>query len=439
MFKKFEAFMNKHVTPLAQRMDKQPHLNAIKKSMVAMTPILIIGSLCLVPEAIPNMIGEKNVVSQFIINNLDNFYIPYYVTLGMMSVYVCACITYFLGNHYKLYVPGCMVLGIVGYFTLIFAKLKDGGLNMSFFGPKGLFMAMIAGIISVELYRWCKKRNFTIRMPDNVPDFVSRSFELIPTSVIIVGVFCAIRFISLAVFDVLPPEVLTQFLKPLVGSMDNPFMFVFVCFLSCLLFFFGIHPSVLSAITTPIATQFLTENIEAMQAGTPLPHFYTGGMVSAFMNFTGTGVTFGLVFWFLFSKNKAYRSVGRVSLVPALFGINEPILFGGPIVLNPTFFLPYVIGGTILGTFPAFLMWAGVLGKPWFNPPYVGVFLEGFLVCGDWLTIVVNGAQMIGSILIWYPFFKLYEKQNTVSEEPSTNSAISAEDAALLDDLDLDF
>lgn len=429
--------MNKHITPIAHRMDKQPHLSAVKKAMVAMTPALIIGSLCLVPEAIPNMIGENNPVSQFIIANVDNFNIPYYVTLGMMSIYVCLCITYFLGTHYKLYVPGCMVLGSVSYFTLIFNMGKDG-LMMTYLGPKGLFMAILAGLISVELYRWCKKKNFTIRMPDNVPDFVSSSFEIIPTSIIIVGVFCTIRFVSLAIFGVLPPEILTQLLEPLVGSLDNPFVYTFVAFLSCLLFFFGIHPSVLSAITTPIATQFLSDNIEAAKAGLELPHFYTGGMVSAFANFTGTGVTIGLVFWFLISKNKAYKSIGRVSLVPALFGINEPILFGAPIVLNPTFFLPYVVGGTILGVFPAFLMWAGIISRPIANPPYVGVFLEGFLVSADWKTIIVNAIQMIGSILIWYPFFKLYEKQNIV-EKIEENGIISAEDQEILNDLDLDF
>lgn len=436
MFDKFENFMNKWLTPLAQKMDKQPHLSAIKKSMVAMTPILIIGSLCLIPEAIANMLGESNPVSQFILTNIDNFYLPFYLTIGMMGFYVCLCITYFLSDYYKLYVPGAMVLGAVGFLLLVFSFTEDGGMVIKYLGTKGLFMAMVSGIVAVELYRWCKKKNFTIRMPESVPDFVSRSFELIPTTVIIVGTFMAIRLLSLAFFDVLPPEILTQFLSPLVGSLDNPWTFVFITFLGCVLFFFGIHPSVLSPITAPIAAQFLAENIEAMQAGQALPHFYTGGMTSAFANFTGTGVTFGLVFWCLLSKNQANKRVGQVSLVPALFGINEPILFGAPIVLNPTFFLPYVIGGTILGTFPAFLMKAGILAKPIFNPPYVGVFLEGFLVNGHWLTIVVNALQMIGSILIWYPFFKLYEKQNQLKVEDKQDSKISEEDLALLDDLD---
>ncbi|MEG2291625.1 MAG: PTS transporter subunit EIIC [Clostridium sp.] len=435
MFEKFEKFMNKWLTPLAQKMDKQPHLSAIKKSMVAMTPILIIGSLCLIPEAIANMLPEGNPIATFIFTNMDNFYLPFHLTIGMMGLYVCLCITYFLSEHHKLYVPGAMVLGAVGFLLMTFNFTEDGGMVIRYLGTKGLFMAMISGILAVELYRWCKKKNFTISMPDTVPDFVSRSFELIPTTVIIVGTFMTIRLVSISFFDVLPPEILTQFLEPLVGSMDNPFMFVFITFLGCLLFFFGIHPSVLSPITAPIAAQFLAENIEAMQAGVAIPHFYTGGMVSAFANFTGTGVAFGLVFWCLFSKNKANKRVGQVSLVPMLFGINEPILFGAPVVLNPTFFLPYVIGGTILGTFPAFLMNAGILAKPFFNPPYVGVFLEGLLVNGHWVSILVNLTQMIGSIIIWYPFFKMFEKQSVVEEVEDT-AKISEDDLALLGDLD---
>lgn len=444
MFKKFEQFMNKYLTPIAQKMDKQHHLSAIKKSMVAMTPILIIGSLSLVPEAIGNL-AEKamgaNAITSFITNNMNSLQLPFHLTIGMMGFLVCMCITYFLSEHYKLYVPGAMSLAAVGFLLMSFNFTEDGGMDIKYMGTKGLFISMVAGILAVELYRWCKKKNFTIRMPENVPDFVSSSFELIPTTVIIVGVFMGIRIVTLQVFGVLPPEILTQFLAPLVGSLDNPFTFAFITFLGITLFFFGIHPSVLSPITAPITAQFLAENLEAMALGQSLPHFYTGGMVSAFANFTGTGVTFGLVFWYLMSKRVDFKRIGQVSLVPALFGINEPILFGGPIVLNPTFFLPFVIGGTILGTFPSFLMHAGILAKPFFNPPYLGVFIEGFLVNGHWLTPIVQAGQMIGSILIWYPFYKMYEKQcderdTRQAQEVQEESVISPEDLGLLGDLD---
>lgn len=437
MFEKFEKFMNKYFVPIANRMDKQPHLSAIKKAMVAMTPLLIIGSFSLIPDGIANMIPDTS-IAQWIIANGDLITLPFSLGMGYMSLYVTVIIAYHLSQHYKVDTPGAITMALIAFLLLSMSFTPDGGLDTTYLSTKGLFVAMIASIIAIEVYRWALERKFTIRMPKGVPDFVSRSFEMIPVSIITVLLFLFIRIITLNTTGVLLPEIFTKLLAPFVGSMDNPISFLFLQMLSILLFFFGIHPSVLSPITGPISTQFLAENIAASQAGQAIPHFYTGGVISAFANFTGTGVTFGLVFWYLFSKSKPLKKIGQVSLVPALFGINEPIIFGAPIVLNPTFFLPFVIGGAIVGTFPAFLMHYGWLAKPLFNPPYVGVFLEGFLVNLDFRTIIVNAVQMLGSILIWYPFFKIHEKE-ILKKEIDAKDTISAEDAELIEDLDLDF
>lgn len=441
MFDKFEAFMNKYLTPIANKMDKQRHLSAVKKAMVAMTPLLIIGSFCLIPEAIPNMIGENNPISQWILANLDIIYIPYNVGMALMSLYVAAVISYHLAQSYKLDVPGTLSMGVIAFLMMAVDYTEDGGIMTTYLGPKGLFAAMFASIIAVELYRWCKKKNFTIKMPESVPDFVSRSFEMIPISVIVIGFFLIIRVVCVNGLHTVPPMIFTNLFAPLVGSMDNPFAVTFLQILRCLLFFFGIHPSVLSPITSPISTQFLAENMEMVKAGGKAMHFFTPGVESAFGNFTGTGVTFGLVFWCLLSKSKAQKQVGRVALIPALFGINEPILFGAPIVLNPIFFIPYVICGGIIGTIPHWMMSLGWVSCSTFTPPYVGVFLEGFLTNGDYMSIVANGIQLILSILIWYPFFKLFEKRELEKEAENAEkkSVISAEDEALLNDLDLDF
>lgn len=438
MFNAFEVFMSKYLTPLANKMDKQVHLSAIKKSMVALTPLLIIGSFCLIPEAIPNMIGESHPISVWILNNLDIIYIPYNVGMALMSVYVTAFIAYHLANSYKQDVPGSISMAMIAYLMMAVQYTEDGGIDTTFFGPKGLFASMFAAIIAVELFRWCKNKHFTIKMPESVPDFVSRSFEMIPISVIIIGFFLIVRIICVNVFNTMPPLIFTNLLAPLVGSMDNPFAYTFLRMLQCLLFFFGIHPSVLSPITSPISTQFLAENVAAQQAGLALPHFFCPGPESAFGNFTGTGVTFGIVFWCLLSKNKALKQIGRVALIPALFGINEPILFGAPVVLNPIFFIPYVIFGGLIGSFGAWAMYLGIMAKSIYTPPYVGVFLEGYLTNLDFMSIFVNAAQMLASVLIWYPFFKIYEKRYG-QKEPDQPSTMSEEDAKILEDLDLDF
>lgn len=448
-----ENFLNKYLSPIAEWMDRNRYLSAIKKAMVAMTPLLIIGSFCLIPDAIPNYIGAENPVSQWITANSSIITMPNTVGMGFMAVYVTAIIAYHLAVHYKLDIPGTLSMAIIAFFLMAFGYNEEGAVDTTYFGTKGLFVAMFASILAVEIYRWCKKRNWTIKLPESVPDFVSNSFMMIPLSVITVGVFLVIRIVCMNVFGIMPPMIFTNLLAPLVGSMDNPLAVTFLQILRCLLFFFGIHPSVLSPITSPISTQFLAENIASVQTGGVATHFFTPGPESAFGNFTGTGVTIGLVFWMMFSKSRAQKQIGRLALIPALFGINEPILFGAPVVLNPIFFFPYVICGGIMGVIPYWMMHFGILDCSIFTPPYVGVFLEGFLTNFDYMSIVANAIQLICSILVWYPFVKIYEKRELEKEKAAeaalvTGSAetaeggsvtISDEDMKLLDDMDLDF
>lgn len=447
-----ENFLNKYLGPIAEWMDKNAYLSAIKKAMVAMTPLLIIGSFCLIPDALPNYIGTDNPISVWIQANSSLITMPNTVGMGMMALYVTVIIAYHLSQHYKLDVPGTVSMALIAFLLMAVDFDENGGLVTTFLGAKGLFVAMVSSILAVEIYRWCKKRNFTIKMPESVPDFVSSSFAMIPLSVITVGFFLVVRILCVNVLGIMPPLIFTNLLAPLVGSMDNPLAVTFLQMLRCLLFFFGIHPSVLSPITSPISTQFLAENNAAVQAGGVATHFFTPGPESAFGNFTGTGVTFGLVFWCMFSKSSAQKKIGRLALVPALFGINEPILFGAPIVLNPIFFIPYVIFGGILGTIPYWMMYFGILDCSIFTPPYVGVFLEGFLTNLDYMSIVANAIQMVLSILIWFPFFKIYEKSELakeaefeakkaagVDEVTGGSVTISDDDMKLLDDMDLDF
>ena len=441
MFAKFEAFMNRVFTPIAHKVDNQRHLSAIKAGMVAMTPFTILGSFFAIIPALPNMIGENNPVSQFILNNAEILDLPVTLSIGLIGLYACMCISFNLGNHYKLYIPGCVTLSTCAFLFLVSSFTPDGTLELGNLGAKGLFTGMLTAIGAVELYNLCKKKNLTIRMPEGVPDFVSKSFELIPTTIIVGGTFIVLRFVSLNVFGELPPQILTRFLEPLVGSMDNPWAVLALNFCICTVFFFGIHSSVFSPITRPIMVTFIAENIAAMQAGQPIPHFYTAGASSAFFGFTGAGITIGCVIACMLSKNKSFRKIGQVSLFPSLFGINEPILFGAPIILNPIMFIPFVFGGAIIGTLPMFLMHYGWLAKPVFDPPYVGVFLEGFLTNGDWRSIVANAIQLVLTVLLYMPFFKIMERQAKAKLEESkcAKNIFTEDEADLLDDLDLDF
>ena len=151
MYSKFENFMKKYLAPLADKMDKEVHLSAVKKAMVAMTPLLIIGSFCLIPEAIPNMIGKNHVISQWILTNLDIIYIPNNVGMALMSVYVTVIIAYQLANSYKLDIPGCVTMGLVSFLMLVVEFTEDGGISKTYLGPKGLLPYPYTGTVTMDV------------------------------------------------------------------------------------------------------------------------------------------------------------------------------------------------------------------------------------------------------------------------------------------------
>lgn len=423
--------------PLAKKLDNNPQLKAVKSGMMGLTPFTILGSIFAILPALPNMIGENNFLSQFILNNAEILDLPVTLSLGFLALYATMTISYSMGNYYKLYIPGCVGLSTFAFVMLSIQFDKKGMPNLANFGARGLFVAIAVGLITVELYRWCKNHHLSIKMPEGVPDFVSSSFEIIPIALIVGGTFILIRGVCLHFTGVLPPDMLSKIIGPMVGSMDSLVTVWLLGILQLTLFFFGIHPSVLSGITQPIMYQFFAENVEAFRAGAPIPHFYTPGSASAFFGFTGAGMSIGCVLLAMFSKSPQFKKIGRISLIPCLFGINEPILFGLPVILNPIMFIPFVLGGNIVAQLPYMFMKFGWLDKPIFTPPYVGAFLEGFLTNGDWRSLVVNALQVVLAVLVYLPFFKIMEKEQL--KQDNERQQVKLEDEALLDDMNLDF
>lgn len=235
LFSRFEAMMNRIFLPIAHKVDNQPHLSAIKAGMVAMTPFTILGSFFAILPALPNMLGENNAISQFILNNDEIVNLPVTLSIGMIGLYSCMAISYNLGNHYKLYIPGCITLSTFAFLFMVATFGEEGNLQIASLGAKGLFTSMVCALLTVELYHFCKEKNITINMPEGVPDFVSRSFELIPVTLIVGGTFIVLRFVLMATICELPPTILTKILAPLVGSMDNPWAVLVLHFMMCLI------------------------------------------------------------------------------------------------------------------------------------------------------------------------------------------------------------
>ncbi|MBA5761945.1 PTS sugar transporter subunit IIC [Vibrio sp. 404] len=445
LFASFEKLLSSILLPIAEKIDKQVHLSAVKKGMVVLTPILLLGSMAYPLKALKNVFSDSAAVQEWFINNTYLIDLLIKFSLGFIAIYTVIAIAYFLSEGYKIYTVGAIALSLFAYLILTTSVNADGSLDIRFFDSKGLFTAIFVAIVSVEVYRFFTEKKLVIRMPEGVPDFVSSSFELItPTAFIAVLFISARYFIADLTGGLLLPEILMQVLAPVVGSLDNLWVVWFVIMLRLLFWFFGIHSAVLSPILSPIFVQYLSENIAAKTLAEELPHFVTGGTFSAFVNFTGSGVTLGLVIAMMIAKTQRYRKVGQVSLVPSLFGINEPVLFGAPIILNPILFIPFVLGGSLIGIFPLVLMKYGFLAKPFFDPPYLPLFFEGYLTSFDWRTPFVQVVQIMASFCVYYPFFRIMDKQEMIREaevqaEKEKKSVFSKKDDELLDELGLDF
>ncbi|MGO2100768.1 PTS sugar transporter subunit IIC [Vagococcus salmoninarum] len=439
IFGKIEGIIGKTLVPIANKVDNQPHLTAIKKGMVVLTPVLLLGSMAAIFPSLPEFIKAASVQNWFeqygYIFSLINK-----ATLGLVGLYAVMGISYFLSEEYELYTIGSMSLSLIG-FLLVSLNIDDvGHLDASFLDSKGLFTGIFIALISVEIYRFFTKHKLVIKMPEGVPDFVSSSFELITPTAAIGIIFVLVRMLTDSLSGgILLPQVIMNFLAPAIGGMDSLWVIYLVLVLRLTFWFFGIHSAVLSPIISPIIVQYLSENLSAKAAGEVLPHVLTGGGLSAYANFTGSGVTIGLVIAMLMSKSKRYKKVGAVGLLPSLFGINEPILFGVPIILNPILMIPFIFGGSLVGLLPFAMMKIGFLNYPIFDPPYVPVFLEGFLVGFDWRSLIANSLQIFLSFFLYLPFFKVLEKQELLREQQvaqNNQSVISEDDLELVEDLD---
>lgn len=439
MFEKMEKFLNKFLLPIANFVDKQPHLNAIKKGMVVLTPFLLLGSFFVITFAIPDTLPQGHPVGIWFTEHADIFNLPIKLSLGLIGLYAVIAMSYFLSEHYKLYTVGSIALTTMA-FLMQCASFKDGALVTKYLDAKGLFTGILIVIMAVELYRYCTEKNFVIKMPEGVPDFVSKSFELIPPTALIIGLSLVLRLVCEGIFHKLLPEIIMGILAPAIGSLDNIWVIYGVIVLRLTFWFFGIHSAVLSPVISPIAVQYLAENIANMQAGQQLTHVVTNGTLSAFTNFSGSGVTIGLVLAMLISQSQRYKKVGQVALFPSIFGINEPVLFGVPIVLNPVLVIPFILGGAFVGTFPLLMMQLGFLNYPIFDPPYVPMFMEGFFTNFDYRSVFIQGLQVIMSFILYYPFFKILEKQELNRENSrDLESKLSQEDREILEKLKLDF
>ena len=407
------SLLNKYVVPPLTALSENTYLSAIRAGMVAIVPLTIIGGLFMVAAFLP-VTGWDKVVAPY----LSLLQIPVTATFGLLAVFVCFAIGYDLGHRLKqeAIVSASMATLV---FLMIQLKLDDQSLSMDGLGSKGLFTAILIAVIAVRVQKLFTDQNLVIKLPQKVPPIVYESFLSLSPMCFLVAVFWLIRFVLGLDIN----HVLQTAFTPLVFALNTlPGILVFV-FLVTLLWSVGINgDNTLDAIVGPIFLQYLAANVEAASHGQPLPYVTALGFFTTFVNVGGTGATIGLALVMLRSKEPGYRKISRLSLPTQVFGINEPIFFGFPIVLNPMFMIPYVISALILTTGSYLLMSSGLIQKPfvnvpWTTPPIIGHYLVSG---GDWKAAVWGAVSILIAMAIYFPFAKAAERQRLKAEAAGT-------------------
>ena len=421
---KLMKWVEEKLVPTMAKIGTQRHLLAIRNGVVSTLSLILIGTFFMVFINLP-FPGWN----EFIAPYSATIVLPFRITMGLMAIYA----TFVMGSDLaKSYGLDSVTGGILSLGTFFMLQVPVNVLTpeeaplgwvlpMSSLGASGMFAGILSMIFAVEVYRFFKKRNITIKMPEQVPPAVARSFEaLIPGAVILTTTWL-IR--SVAGFDV--NAALLSLFEPLTNILGNNLLGVLLpMFLIHLLWSFGIHGmSIVGAVVRPMWLIMLDENAKALADGTvatKLPYIAPEQFYQWTVTIGGAGATIVVSVLFLFfCKSKFLKEVGRFSIIPGIFNINEPMIFGAPMMLNPYMFIPFNLVPLVLTIVSYFAvkleMVNGFTVLPtWTLPAPIG----GYLSAGnDWRVVVLILINTLIAFIIYYPFVKAYDKKMLSDEQ----------------------
>ena len=316
-------------------------------------------------------------------------------------------------------------------FLLVAAPYADGKISTQYLSGQGIFTALITAIYSTRVYAWLKQNNITIRLPKEVPTGVARSFEILIPVLVVIATLHPLNLFIEAQTGMILPQAIMHLLEPLVSASDS-LPAILLSVLMCQIFWFaGIHGSlIVTGIMNPFWMANLSANQAALAAGTVLPHVYLQGFWDHYLLIGGVGSTLPLAFLLLRSRATHLRTIGKMGIVPSFFNINEPILFGAPIIMNPMMFIPFVcvpMVNAVLAYGATRLGWLSqvVSLTPWTTPAPIGASWAA-----NWTLspVVMCLICMVMSAVIYLPFLRAYERSLMKTEvEKAKNSVPVAE------------
>ncbi|CMW81725.1 TPA: PTS transporter subunit EIIC [Streptococcus pneumoniae] len=413
--------------PFFEKLSRNIYLRAIKDGFIAGMPVILFSSIFILIAFVPNSWGFKwsDEVVAFLMK-------PYSYSMGILALLVAGTTAKSLTDSVnrsmektnQINYMSTLLAAIVGLLMLA-ADPIENGLATGFLGTKGLLSAFLAAFVTVAIYKVCVKNNVTIRMPDEVPPNISQVFkDVIPFTLSVVSLYAldllARHFVGASV-----AESIGKFFAPLFSAADGYLGITIIFGAFAFFWFVGIHgPSIVEPAIAAITYANAEVNLNLLQQGMHADKILTSGTQMFIVTMGGTGATLVVPFMFMWlTKSKRNRAIGRASVVPTFFGVNEPILFGAPLVLNPIFFIPFIFAPIAnVWVFKFFIETLGMnsftANLPWTTPAPLGLVLgTNFQV----LSFILAALLIVVDVVIYYPFLKVYDEQ-ILEEERSGKS-----------------
>lgn len=420
--------------PFFDRVSRNKYLKSIRDGFMSAMPVILFSSIFLLIAFVPNIFGfywPKDVENAIMK--------PYNYSMGILALLVAGSTAKNLTDNMNRELPvnlqinniSTFMAGIVGTLVMAVDPIKNG-LAIEYMGSKGLLTGFLVAFLVCNIYRYCVKHNITIHMPAEVPPNISQTFaDIIPF---------AFSILLLAGFDLIFRKVVGMsfaagviaFFKPIFLAADGYLGLALVYGSISLFWFVGIHgPSIVEPAVSAIYYMNIAANLDLFRAGGHATNILTPGVQQFVCTMGGTGATLVVTLMFAFmARSKELKAVGKASAIPVLFGVNEPILFGAPLILNPVFFIPFVLA-PIMNVW-LFKIFVDVLGMnsfmyilPWTTPAPIGIVLG----CGLGLLCVIYVlCALLLDFLIYYPFFRVYDGLK-VQEEDEASDVQNEEEA----------
>ncbi|MDT2781600.1 PTS transporter subunit EIIC [Vagococcus fluvialis] len=420
--------MNNKAVPSALKFVNMKGIVALKEGILFTLPLLMVGSIFLLISSFP----YQPVVD--LINNLgwmEAFNQVSGATFNISAIVAVVGIAYSYAKNENVEPLSAGFLGFVCFLITLRSNVESESgdivsniINKTWTAGQGMIGAIIIGLIVGYVYSLFINKGITIKMPDSVPSNVSSSFAaLVPGAVLIAG--SAIIFQIFNSFDITFIEFIYKAIQaPMQGVTDSLFGIILYCTIATIFWWFGVHGgSIVTGIMGPLLLSNLTANQAIVDSGQALTvsngaYIVTDQFTAIFINLTGTGTTLGLVIFMAFlAKSKQLKELGKLSFIPSIFNINEPVIFGTPIVMNPFLFIPFVLTPTVVGILMYGSIYFGLV------PPFSGVtvpwttpaIISGFLL-GGWRMALAQVVILGISCVMYFPFIRKVDKMNLIAE-----------------------